>query len=133
VASDHTHASASASEAEAMNRRSQWFEVIGPGCKRRCSETLLGRTGSWVPIGCPSTQTHQPTAHKKDLQMQAFQRAAEGIRTLDLLHGKQFLLFMFGADIPCKCRGSWVWVSCCDSPAFTASSREFRHPMGTRA
>jgi hypothetical protein len=28
---------------------------------------------------------------QKDLQMQAFSRAAEGIRTLDLLHGKQTL------------------------------------------
>jgi hypothetical protein len=27
--------------------------------------------------------------NEKDLQMQAFPRAAEGIRTLDLLHGKQ--------------------------------------------
>jgi hypothetical protein len=29
--------------------------------------------------------------HKKSLQMQVFSRAAEGIRTLDLLHGKQTL------------------------------------------
>jgi len=28
-------------------------------------------------------------AHETDLQMQAFSRAAEGIRTLDLLHGNQ--------------------------------------------
>jgi hypothetical protein len=28
---------------------------------------------------------------QKDLQMQAFSKAAEGIRTLDLLHGKQTL------------------------------------------
>jgi len=27
--------------------------------------------------------------HEKGLQMQTFLRAAEGIRTLDLLHGKQ--------------------------------------------
>jgi hypothetical protein len=27
--------------------------------------------------------------HQKDLQMQAFSEAAEGIRTLDLLHGNQ--------------------------------------------
>jgi hypothetical protein len=30
-------------------------------------------------------------ARKKDLQMQAFSRAADGIRTHDLLHGKQTL------------------------------------------
>jgi hypothetical protein len=34
----------------------------------------------------PADRTHQ-----KDLQMQAFSEAAEGIRTLDLLHGKQTL------------------------------------------
>jgi hypothetical protein len=28
-------------------------------------------------------------AHKKGLQMQAFSEAAEGIRTLDLLHGNR--------------------------------------------
>jgi hypothetical protein len=28
-------------------------------------------------------------AHEKDLQMQAFSEAADGIRTHDLLHGKQ--------------------------------------------
>jgi hypothetical protein len=28
-------------------------------------------------------------AHDKDLQIQAFCEAAEGIRTLDLLHGKR--------------------------------------------
>jgi hypothetical protein len=33
----------------------------------------------------------RPAAHEKDLQMQAFPKAAEGIRTLDLLHGKQTL------------------------------------------
>jgi hypothetical protein len=31
--------------------------------------------------------------NEKALQMQAFLRAAEGIRTLDLLHGKQLLAF----------------------------------------
>ena len=30
-------------------------------------------------------------AHEKDLQMQAFSEAADGIRTHDLLHGKQYL------------------------------------------
>ena len=29
--------------------------------------------------------------HEKDLQMQVFLEAAEGIRTLDLLHGKQLI------------------------------------------
>src|SRR5215207_10050086 len=63
---------------------------------------------------------------------EAFRRAAEGIRTLDLLHGKQSVCFRFDADIPCKSGGSRVSMSCCDSPAFTGSSRGFRHPMGTQ-
>jgi hypothetical protein len=39
--------------------------------------------------GCANAQADWP--HEKDLQTQAFLRAAEGIRTLDLLHGKQTL------------------------------------------
>jgi hypothetical protein len=39
---------------------------------------------SLLPLG-----QHQPTASTNGLQMQAFCEAAEGIRTLDLLHGKQ--------------------------------------------
>jgi hypothetical protein len=70
--------------------------------------------------------------NEKGLQMQAFSRAAEGIRTLDLLHGKQSVSFPFGADIPCKCIRSRVWLSLRDSPAFTAKSRGFGHRMGTR-
>jgi hypothetical protein len=46
--------------------------------------------------------------YEKDLQMQAFSRAAEGIRTLDLLHGKQFLLSPLGLEIPCKRASSLV-------------------------
>jgi hypothetical protein len=43
-----------------------------------------------LSIHCPVTQTHNPTAEsKKTRKMQAFSEAAEGIRTLDLLHGKQ--------------------------------------------
>src|SRR5687768_12767513 len=64
--------------------------------------------------------------------MQAFHEAADGIRTHDLLHGKQGVCFPFGADIPCKCMGSRVSVSLRDSPAFTASSLGFGHRMGTR-
>jgi hypothetical protein len=40
------------------------------------------RRGADEPADC---------AHEKDLQTQAFWEAAEGIRTLDLLHGKQTL------------------------------------------
>ena len=38
--------------------------------------------------------------NEKDLQMQAFLKAAEGIRTLDLLHGKQLLLAPQGGLFP---------------------------------
>ena len=58
--------------------------------------------------------------------------AAEGIRTLDLLHGKQSVWFPFGAHIPCKRKGSRTWVSFGDSPRFHASSRGFGHPIGTQ-
>jgi hypothetical protein len=40
----------------------------------------------WVPV---DANAPADCAHEKDLQMQAFSEAAEGIRTLDLLHGKQ--------------------------------------------
>jgi hypothetical protein len=38
-----------------------------------------------------------------------------------------------GLSIPCKRAGSLVGVPFCDAPAFTASPREFGHPMGTEA
>jgi hypothetical protein len=65
--------------------------------------------------------------------MQAVLEAAEGIRTLDLLHGKQGLLFPLSADIPCKPAGSRGLSVGRDSTAFTGNSRGFGHPMGTRA
>jgi hypothetical protein len=85
------------------------------------------------PVSVRREADAQPDCtHEKDLQMQAFLEAAEGIRTLDLLHGKQSVCVWFGADIPCKHPGSplgsWLW----DSPAFTASSRGLGHRMGTR-
>jgi hypothetical protein len=65
--------------------------------------------------------------------MHAFLKAAEGIRTLDLLHGKQNVQYRFAHEKPCKPRGLPTVSADHDSPAFTGSSREFRHPMGTRA
>jgi hypothetical protein len=41
-------------------------------------------------VGGGDVFSHQPT-HEKGLHMQAFSRAADGIRTHDLLHGKQTL------------------------------------------
>jgi hypothetical protein len=43
---------------------------------------------NWVP---GDANAPADCAHKKGLQRQAFLEAAEGIRTLDLLHGKQFV------------------------------------------
>jgi hypothetical protein len=37
----------------------------------------------------PDAEEQGDCRDEKDLQMQAFHEAAEGIRTLDLLHGKQ--------------------------------------------
>jgi hypothetical protein len=70
---------------------------------------------------------------EKDLQTQAFSRAAEGIRTLDLLHGKQNASFPLPADIPCKRPCSRVLSVGRDSTAFTGKPPEFRHPTGTQA
>ena len=67
------------------------------------------RTGSPESVR-PDADEQGDSRDKKDLQMQAFSRAAEGIRTLDLLHGKQGVGFLLGADIACKCAGSGVGV-----------------------
>jgi hypothetical protein len=56
----------------------------------------------------PDAEEQGDCRNEKELQMPAFCEAAEGIRTLDLLHGKQNVCFRFGADIPCKRRGSRV-------------------------
>jgi hypothetical protein len=55
-------------------------------------------------VGCsdPISRERAAWAIQKDLQMRAFQRAAEGIRTLDLLHGKQNLRRQFGSSTPAK-------------------------------
>jgi hypothetical protein len=61
---------------------------------------LVLRIGRRVPIGCPAT-THQPTAPtKKTCKCRRFCEAAEGIRTLDLLHGKQELAIAHRLEIP---------------------------------
>ena len=70
---------------------------------------------------------------QKDLQIQAFSEAAEGIRTLDLLHGKQNVYGRFAHEKPCKPPGSLTAGADSDSPAFTGKPRGFGHPTGTRA
>jgi hypothetical protein len=62
----------------------------------RCSRSR--RNGRSRPNTRPSAGPHA----KKGLQMQAFLRAAEGIRSLDLLHGKQYLGFPLAPRFRCK-------------------------------
>jgi hypothetical protein len=70
----------------------QQFERSRTTCKQPLSSSeMYGR----VAVGPVSVRhdTNAPAncADEKDLQMQRFPEAAEGIRTLDLLHGKQTL------------------------------------------
>jgi hypothetical protein len=113
--------------------RGQRFERSRIPCKRPVSSSGVQGGFAAGPVSVRREADAQADyAHEKGLQMQAFSRAADGIRTHDLLHGKQGAWFPSGADIPCKSRGYRVWVSFWVSPAFTASSREFGHRMGTR-
>jgi hypothetical protein len=48
----------------------------------------LAAATQWLPVDANALAD---CAHEKDLQMQAFSEAADGIRTHDLLHGKQTL------------------------------------------
>jgi hypothetical protein len=52
--------------------------------RRRSRRVLFAR----CPLGARLQRTSRLRT-RKGLQMQAFDEAAEGIRTLDLLHGKQ--------------------------------------------
>jgi hypothetical protein len=54
----------------------------------------------WVP---GDANAPADCAHEKGLQTQAFSRAAEGIRTLDLLHGKQNVTRCWLTRYCCKC------------------------------
>jgi hypothetical protein len=106
--------------------RGQRFERSRIPCKRPVSSSGVQGGFAAGPVSVRREADAQADcAREKGLQMQAFSRAAEGIRTLDLLHGKQDVCFRFGADIPCKRDGSRVSMSCSDSPAFNASSRGF--------
>jgi hypothetical protein len=66
------------------------------------------------------------------LHVRASNEASEGIRTLDLLHGKQRVKCWFGVGIPADARVLGVSLVR-DPPAITGKSRGFGHPMGTRA
>jgi hypothetical protein len=63
-------------------------------------------------------------AHKKDLQIQAFCEAAEGIRTLDLLLASRTCL-ADSTRIRLQTGGFWPPTDYEGFPAFTGDSREF--------
>ncbi len=59
---------------------------------RRCRTTLFGqRLGSGARMGICGNLSVRPQKRENPLQERASDEAAEGIRTLDLLHGKQTL------------------------------------------
>jgi hypothetical protein len=69
-------------------------QVFGPSTKFAANGALLGDRSAC----CAAASVRRVSAdadalpdwrHEKDLQTQAFSRAADGIRTHDLLHGKQ--------------------------------------------
>jgi hypothetical protein len=72
--------------------KGQWFEPPAKCLQTGHFLTRAGRdwatTTQWLP---GDANAPADCAHKKDLQIQAVFEAAEGIRTLDLLHGKQTL------------------------------------------
>jgi hypothetical protein len=85
--------------------KGQRFEAVRNACKPPSSEaaTAAGWRAitEWLPVDANAPADR---AHKKDLQMQAFSQAADGIRTHDLLHGKQRVGFRFAPRFPCKRR-----------------------------
>jgi hypothetical protein len=83
------HVTGTASKAEAVNKRSM-VRVIRNGLQTDLLWDAPAADCSpgtqWVPGGADAPAD---CTHEKSLQIQAFSRAADGIRTHDLLHGKQ--------------------------------------------
>ena len=70
--------------------RGQRFERSRIPCKRPLSSNRVQGGVAAGPVSVRREADAQADcARQKGLQMQAFPEAAEGIRTLDLLHGKQ--------------------------------------------
>jgi hypothetical protein len=84
----------------------------------------------WLPV---DANAPADCVNEKDLQMQAFFEAAEGIRTLDLLHGKQSLQLRFHAQSRWKQKVFEALGTREDSPAFHGKPRGLGHRTGTRA
>jgi hypothetical protein len=62
---------------------------------------------------------------QKGLQIRAFCEAAEGIRTLDLLHGKQELRLRLCVECSCKVAGFRAGRGSLQTPAFIGKPRGF--------
>jgi hypothetical protein len=83
-------------EDDVRRAKGQWFESPANCLQRSRSSPLFealpardrAAGAQRVPV---DANARADCAHEKDLQMQVFPEAAEGIRTLDLLHGKQNL------------------------------------------
>jgi hypothetical protein len=79
-------------------------------CKGAEAHRFRGARAAGCAAGCPmgARRRNAPAdcAHEKGLQTQAFPEAAEGIRTLDLLHGKQGVRRRLATDIPCNAQNS---------------------------
>jgi hypothetical protein len=68
------------------------FRVVTKCLQTSALGALPRSTAPASPQSVPSDADALPDCwNEKDLQMQIFSEAAEGIRTLDLLHGKQTL------------------------------------------
>jgi hypothetical protein len=83
------------------------FLVSGMACKWAASRAHGAAPGATIVYSLSAKADALSDCPKqKDLQMQPFSKAAEGIRTLDLLHGKQDERFPPCTDISCKRAGS---------------------------
>jgi hypothetical protein len=80
----------------------------------------------------PDAEEQGDCRNENDLQIHTFPKAAEGIRTLDLLHGKQNLQFRFAAQSPWKHEVIELPGADGDSTAFHGKPRGFRHRRGSR-
>ena len=79
--------------------------AMGPGAavNREIAEEQGGPV--YLPLGHKQGRPRAPFVVKTRLFAGHYGEAAEGIRTLDLLHGKQFVRCPLGADIPLQRRG----------------------------
>jgi hypothetical protein len=85
--------------------RGQRFERSRIPCKRPVSSSGVQGGFAAGPVSVRREADAQADyAHEKGLQMQAFSKAADGIRTHDLLHGKQNVCFPLRADFPLQMR-----------------------------